>query len=108
MKPKPSRGEIWLVDLGMVEKIRPALILSGACADADRDLITIVPHTTTLRGSRFEIAVTLPFLKPGAFLVQSPATLPSPRALQWLGRMQPADVSRIESALLAWLEIKAR
>ena len=25
----PSRGEVWLVDLGMVQKARPALILTG-------------------------------------------------------------------------------
>jgi mRNA interferase MazF len=105
--PKPSRGEIWLVDLGMVEKIRPALVLSGVCADSDRDLITVIPHTTTLRGSRFEIAVPMPFLKPGAFLAQSPATVPAPRSLKCLGRMQPADVSRIETALLSWLAIKS-
>ena len=105
--PKPSRGEIWLVDLGMAEKVRPALVLSGGCADSDRDLITVIPHTTTLRGSRFEIAVPMPFLKPGAFLAQSPATVPAPRALKWLGQMAAADVSRIETALLTWLEIKA-
>ena len=23
----PSRGEVWLVDLGMIQKVRPALIL---------------------------------------------------------------------------------
>ena len=107
MKPKPSSGVIWLVDLGMAEKIRPVLVLSGACGDTDRDLITFIPHTTTLRGSRFEVAVCLPFLEPGAFLVQSPATVAAPRALKYLGRMQPADVSRIETALLACLEIKA-
>lgn len=107
MKPRPSRGDIWLVDMGMVEKVRPVLVLSGICGDTDRDLITIIPHTTTLRGSRFEIAVPLPFLKSGAFLAQSPATVATPRALKYLGRMQPADVSLIETALLAWLEIKA-
>jgi len=66
--------------MGIVEKVRPALVLSGACGVNDRNLITVVPHTTTLRGSRFEIQVPLPFLKPGAFLVQSPATMPTPRA----------------------------
>ncbi len=53
----PRRGEVWLVDLGMVEKVRPALILSGPCGATERDVITIIPHTTTLRGSRFEIHI---------------------------------------------------
>ena len=27
----PRRGEVWLVDLGLAQKIRPALILSTCC-----------------------------------------------------------------------------
>jgi len=34
----PGRGEVWLVDLGMVEKVRPAVVLSGACQANDRDM----------------------------------------------------------------------
>jgi mRNA interferase MazF len=48
-------------------------------------LITIVPHTTSLRGSEYEVAVNVPFLKPGAFVVQSVATFPNVRALRRLG-----------------------
>lgn len=105
MNPKPSRGEVWLVDLGMAEKVRPALVLSGACTDLNRDLITVVPHTTTLRGSRFEISIPMPFLKAGAFLAQSPATVPSPRGVKRLGNLRAQDVRRIEKALLEWLEV---
>jgi len=32
----PRRGEIWLVDLGMAQKVRPALILNVPYQDADR------------------------------------------------------------------------
>jgi len=28
MKMTPSRGEVWLFDLGMTEKVRPALVVS--------------------------------------------------------------------------------
>ena len=102
----PKRGEVWLVDMGMVEKVRPALVLSGVCGPDDRDLITVVPHTTSLRGSRFEIKIPMPFLRPGAFLVQSPATMPAPRAEKLLGRMTEAQVRQIEEGLLQWLEIR--
>jgi mRNA interferase MazF len=102
----PARGEVWLVDLGMIEKVRPAVVLSGAAGPKDRDLITVIPHTTTLRDSRFEVHVPLPFLKPGAFLAQSPATVPGPRAQRRLGRMMEAQVRQIEDALLEWLEIE--
>lgn len=100
----PGRGEIWLVDLGMVEKVRPALVLSGPCQANDRDIMTVIPHTTTLRGSKFEIHVPLPFLKPGAFLVQSPATVPRVRALKFLGRMSGPQIEIVENGLLEWLE----
>jgi mRNA interferase MazF len=90
----------------MVEKVRPAMILSGPCGANDRDVITVIPHTTTLRGSRFEIHVALPFLKPGAFLAQSPATVPTPRAEKYLGRLTEAQVRQIEGALLEWLVIR--
>jgi mRNA-degrading endonuclease toxin of MazEF toxin-antitoxin module len=42
----------------------------------DRALVTVVPHTTSLRGSSFEIAVQVPLLKPGAFLVQGVTNVP--------------------------------
>jgi hypothetical protein len=57
----PSRGEVWLFDLGMAEKVRPALVVSVGYGDADRALITILPHTTSLRGSQYEITVNVPF-----------------------------------------------
>ena len=30
----PSRGEVWMVDLGMAAKVRPALILNQPFTDA--------------------------------------------------------------------------
>ncbi len=48
MPLQPTRGDVWWVDLGMVAKIRPALILSvPTTIGSDRDLVTIVPHTTS-------------------------------------------------------------
>lgn len=54
----PRRGEVWLVDFGFAGKTRPALIVSTPYGDQDRALVTVVPHTTSLRGSPFEIAVS--------------------------------------------------
>lgn len=70
-------GEVWLIDFGRAGKARPALIVSGAFGDQDRALITVIPHTSSLRGSAFEVAVPVPFLKPGAFLVQGATAFPS-------------------------------
>lgn len=53
----PTRGDVWMVDLGMAQKVRPGLILNRIFKDTDRALITVVPHITTLRGSEFEIRI---------------------------------------------------
>jgi len=64
----PRRGEVWLFDLGIAAKTRPVLIVSVEYGDFDRALVTVVPHTTEIRGSALEIAVKVPFLQPGGFL----------------------------------------
>ena len=99
----PRRGEVWLVDLGMAQKVRPALILNIPYQDADRALITIVSHSTALRGSEFEVAVDVPFLKRGAFVVQSLITIPSKLALRKLGGLTPVQLAPIEQGVRHWL-----
>src|SRR5436309_61832 len=47
----------------MVAKVRPVLVLSVPFTDTDRALATVVFHTTTLRGSQFEVNIQVPFLK---------------------------------------------
>ena len=66
----PERGEVWQVDFGITQKVRPALVISIPYGDADRALIGVVPHTTATRGSQFEVSVPTRFLGTGAFLVQ--------------------------------------
>jgi len=100
---KPNRGEVWLFDLGMTEKVRPALIVSVAYGDTDRALVTIIPHTTSLRGSQYEIAINVPFLRQGAFLVQNVATYPNVRALRKLGTIKPDQFDLVFVGLLRWL-----
>jgi mRNA-degrading endonuclease toxin of MazEF toxin-antitoxin module len=38
----PDRGEIWLVDLGYVAKVRPCLVISIPALDQDRALATLI------------------------------------------------------------------
>jgi mRNA interferase MazF len=47
------RGDIWLVDLGLVQKARPVLILSVEFLEHERAVVTYVPRTTSKRGTRF-------------------------------------------------------
>ena len=99
----PRRAEVWLCDCGMVEKVRPVLILSVPFADTDRALLTVVFHSTTLRGSQFEVKVQVPFLKDGAFVAQSVATYPTVRAIRKLGALNPAQLADVEAAVFKWL-----
>jgi mRNA interferase MazF len=99
----PARGEVWLFDLGMAGKVRPALVISVAFDDADRALVTIVPHTTSLRGSQFEIPVSVSFLKVGAFLVQGVSTYPRVRAIRKLGVLKPDQFRLVFAGVLRWL-----
>ena len=47
-------GEIWMVDFGLAAKVRPALLLTGDPNDDELDLVTVLLHTTALRGNRWE------------------------------------------------------
>jgi len=87
----------------MVEKVRPALVVSVQYGDVDRALVTIVPHTTSLRGSPYEIPVEVGFLRAGAFLAQCVATYPNVRAIRKLGRLKPDQFDLVFAGLLRWL-----
>jgi len=54
--PVANRGEVWSVDFGMTAKVRPALLLTGNPADDELDLVTVILHTTSLRGNRWELS----------------------------------------------------
>jgi hypothetical protein len=56
-----------------------------------------------LRGSEFEIAVPVGFLKPGAFLVQNVATYPAVRAISKLGVLRKEQFDLVGEGLLRWL-----
>lgn len=102
----PRRGEIWLFDLGMTAKTRPVLIVSVAYGDVDRAIVTVIPHTTEIRQSPFEIPVQAPFLRPGAFLVQGVSTYPKAWAIRKLGTLQHAQMEAVANGLAAWLGIR--
>ena len=40
-------GEVWLVDLGLTAKVRPAVILSDYPSEDELALVLIAPHTTS-------------------------------------------------------------
>lgn len=99
----PNRGEVWLVDLGFVAKTRPCLVLSIPAEDEDRALMTLVPHTTSARGSRFEVAIKTNFLKQGVFDAQNLITIPHAKLVRQLGTLTSQQMQDVEDAVCEWL-----
>lgn len=100
---KFNRGEVWLVDLGLVAKVRPCLVVSIPALDQDRALVTLVPHTTSTRGSRFEVDINVRFLRTGAFDVQNLVTIPEAKLIRKLGVLSTAQFSQVEERICFWL-----
>ena len=101
--PSPDRGEVWLADLGTAAKVRPCLVLSVPPDPQDRVLVTVVPHTTSVQGTRFEVVVPKRFLKAGAFDAQGLITVVRARLLRRLGKLQPSEMASVEEAVKRWL-----
>jgi mRNA interferase MazF len=98
-----ARGEVWLVDLGLAAKVRPCLVLNVALDERDRALVAIIPHTTAVRGSRFEVPVETRFLRAGAFDVQGLAAIPQAKLLRRLGHLSPHQFEQVTTSVRAWL-----
>jgi mRNA interferase MazF len=101
----PNRGEIWLVDLGMTAKVRPCLVVSIPALDQDRALATLVPHTTSSRGSRFEVEIKTRFLRPGVFDVQNLVTISYAKLIRKLGTLTSEQLASLEDVLRLWLSL---
>jgi mRNA interferase MazF len=100
----PLRGEVWIVDLGYAAKSRPAVVLSREYGDNDRALITVVPHTTSIRNSEFEVSIEARFLAtPGVFMAQGVTSVPLVKAIQYLGKLKADQVAQVEEKVRSWL-----
>jgi mRNA interferase MazF len=100
---RAQRGEIWLVDLGMVAKTRPVVVLSVAYDDQERSLVTFIPRTTSVRGTRFEVAHAGRGFDAGAFDAQGVATVPTVQLIRRLGMIDGPTLAQVEVAVKNWL-----
>ena len=88
-------SEVWMVDLGMAAKVRPALLLTGEPAPDELDVVTVLLHTTSLRGNRWELNIPKPFLKPGAFHLQQIQTISTVKLERRLGVLTNEEMNRV-------------
>lgn len=98
-----KRGEVWLVDLGLAAKVRPCKVISIPATLQDRALVCLIPHTTAVRGSQFEVIFKIRFLKPGAFDVQNLVTVPHIKLIRRLGALSHEEIQMLEDRLKLWL-----
>ena len=94
-----------MVDLGLAAKVRPCVVISVPAEESDRSLVTVVPHTTALRQSRFEVTTSSRFLKPGAFDTQGIVTVPKVRLMNRLGTLTSDLMRAVEKGVCSWLGI---
>lgn len=97
--PVPRRGEVWWVDLGLAAKVRPCLLLTDYPVGDDLMLVTVIPHTTALRGLAWELAIPKPFLKAGVFHLQQVQSVPVVRLEQKLGALTDTEMSLVSARL---------
>ena len=102
---RARRGEIWIIDLGMVQKTRPCLVLSVDFLDHERAVVTYVPRTTHLRQTRFEVPHRAAGFDPGAFDPQGIGSIPEVKLERRLAVLNPALVQQVEAALKRWLAL---
>jgi mRNA interferase MazF len=103
---QPKRGEVWLVDLGLAAKVRPCLLLTDFPADNELALVTVVPHTTAIRGNRWEIACEKNFLKPGVFHLQQVQSVSIAKLVRRLGELESAELAEIGEKLGGRLRLR--
>jgi mRNA interferase MazF len=95
-----------MVDLGMIAKVRPCLVLTRPPASDELDVFTVVAHTTSRRGNCWEIPLAGSFLDgKGAFDVQRIATVASVKLERKLGELTPTELDMVLDRLAERLGI---
>jgi mRNA interferase MazF len=105
MAVRARRGDIWMVDLGLVQKTRPVLILSIDFLDNERAVVTYVPRTTAKRGTRFEVPHDAKGFEAGVFDAQGIGSIPTVKLVRQMGTADAATLRGVEIVIKTWLAL---
>jgi mRNA interferase MazF len=100
MKISLKIGDVVLVDLGMVAKVRPCLVLAPN-PDSERSVAIVAPLTTEIRGGESEITFPKPaWLNSTSVLnLSGIAAVERARIQHRLGPFPPAKLKEAQTAL---------
>lgn len=99
----PLRGEVWIVDLGLAAKVRPCLVINIPFTDEERAIFAVVPHTTSLWRTRFEVPTELRWLDRGVFDTQGIRPVPGTVFIRKLGAVPGDLLVQVEATARLWL-----
>ena len=107
MKTVPQPGEVWFIDLGMVTKQRPALVLA-AQTDARLALASVVLITTKFENTPYEVALPrVPWLQEQSYI--NAQSIQPAKFTEFIhkapGKFDPRVIRAVEAVLKRWLRI---
>jgi len=91
--------------MGYAAKVRPALVLSVPVEGDERAITTVIPHTTSARGTRFETPSKVRWLKDGVFDSQGIGTYPTAKLIRKLGELPADQFELVEQSVRLWLSL---
>jgi mRNA interferase MazF len=103
--PTPASSDLFGVAVAPVGTDK-LLVVSIPFLDHERTLCLVVPHTTSLIGTRFEVAVEHPALRVGALDVQQTAVVQAVKFVRRIGALKAEQMRTVEHALAQVLGLK--
>src|SRR3974377_1970622 len=106
--PSFDRGDVVIVDLGMMQKVRPCVVFSISNADSQRNMSVVVPMTTDARDSETEVAFPKPpWLKqPCVVSLIGIAGVDNAKIIRRIGRFDRAKFLEVENGLATMLGLR--
>ena len=107
MKTVPQPGEVWFIDLGMVAKPRPALVLA-AQTDARLALASVVLITKKFENTPYEVTLPrVPWLQEQSYInAQSIQPVKFTEFIRKApGKFEARVIGNVEAAVKRWLKL---